>query len=69
MRPITSSSELDAGNSSHRDQLNGLGKCGNGSYDALGGTLDNMVDFSHPARGKSNALILDPGTGEVFSGH
>jgi phospholipase C len=45
-----------------------LGLIGNGSYDKWAGTLDNMFDFSHPARGKSTALILDPTTGEVVNG-
>jgi phospholipase C len=46
----------------------GAGRIGDGSYDALAGTLDNMFDFSHPARGESSALILDPNSGEVVSG-
>jgi phospholipase C len=46
-----------------------LGRIGNGSYDALAGTLGNMFDFSHPARGRSTVLILNPNNGEVVNGH
>jgi phospholipase C len=46
-----------------------LGQIGNGSYDALAGTLNNMFDFSHPARSKSSVLILNPASGEVVNGH
>ena len=42
-----------------------LGRIGNGSTDAITGTLNNMFDFSGgPKAGK---LVLDPATGVVVS--
>jgi phospholipase C len=38
-----------------------LGRIGNGSTDAVAGTLDGMFDFSH----SSGKLFLDPLTGEI----
>jgi phospholipase C len=46
-----------------------LGRIGNGSFDSLAGPLDNMFNFSHPARGKSATVMLDPATGEAVHGH
>jgi len=42
-----------------------LGRMGNGSSDALAGSLANMFDMSHARDAK---LILDPSTGEPASG-
>lgn len=39
-----------------------LGRIGNGSFDAVAGSLNNMFDFSHGPR--ANKLFLDPSTGE-----
>lgn len=40
----------------------GLGRIGNGSFDSLAGTLDNLFDFNDQER--NNVLLLDPTTGE-----
>jgi len=37
-------------------------RIGNGSFDALAGSINNMFDFSHP--GKMQPFILDPSSGE-----
>jgi len=39
----------------------GLGRIGDGSFDAKAGSLDGMFDFEHPSAGR---LFLDPTTGE-----
>jgi phospholipase C len=39
-------------------------RVGNGSFDAVAGSIDSMFDFSHPRQG---ALILNPSTGEPAS--
>jgi len=39
-----------------------LGRIGNGSTDAIAGTLDNLFDFHHGPR--AGRLILDPATGQ-----
>ncbi|GIM45153.1 phospholipase C [Collibacillus ludicampi] len=39
-----------------------LGRIGDGSFDAIAGSLENMFDFSHGPR--NNKLFLDPVTGE-----
>src|SRR5437764_4216519 len=39
-----------------------LGRIGNGSTDAVAGTLDNLFDFNHGPR--AGRLILDPQTGQ-----
>ncbi|MGN6255697.1 MAG: phospholipase C [Solirubrobacterales bacterium] len=39
----------------------GLGRIGDGSFDAKAGSLDGMFDFAHPSAGR---LFLDPSTGE-----
>ena len=41
-----------------------LGRIGNGSFDALAGSLDNMFDFSHHPNNGNDVLLLDPSTGE-----
>jgi phospholipase C len=43
-----------------------LGRLGNGSYDAVAGTLNHMFNFHDPEFGK---VILDPTTGAVVSKH
>ena len=40
-----------------------LGRLGNGSFDALAGSLLNMLDFKN----QDEALFLDPNTGEPFN--
>jgi len=42
-----------------------LGRIGNGSYDELSGSLDNMFDF-RPGKGPNHKLFLDPDSGEVL---
>jgi phospholipase C len=42
-----------------------LGRIGNGSFDALAGSLLNMFDFDH-RDGVDGRLFLDPNTGEAF---
>ena len=41
----------------------GLSRLGNGSTDAIAGTLNGLFDFHQPAR--EQALILDPATGQT----
>jgi len=41
-----------------------LGRIGNGSFDAIAGTLGNMFDFDHSDHSDGRVLILDPTTGE-----
>lgn len=41
----------------------GVGRIGNGSTDAIAGTLHGMLDFEGPTARK---LILDPGTGQIL---
>ena len=41
-----------------------LGRIGNGSFDALAGSLDNMFDFSHRPNNGNDVLLLDPSTGK-----
>lgn len=43
-----------------------LGRIGDGSYDAVAGSLNNMFDFSHGPR--NSQLFLDPNTGETVNG-
>lgn len=40
-----------------------LGQIGNGSFDAIGGSLNSMFNFSNPGSG-SPQLFLDPNTGQ-----
>jgi phospholipase C len=40
----------------------GLDRIGNGSFDALAGSLDNMFDFANHGFG-ARRLLLDPSTG------
>ena len=42
-----------------------LGRIGNGSTDAIAGSLDGLFDFDHQGRG--NRLILDPATGQILN--
>jgi phospholipase C len=42
----------------------GLPRIGNGSFDEIAGTIQNMFDFSHKRRDK---VFLDPVTGEVIA--
>jgi phospholipase C len=42
-------------------------RIGNGSFDALAGTVNGMFDFSH--RGNNRPLFLDEYSGEPISGH
>ena len=43
-----------------------LGRIGNGSTDAIAGTLNAMFDFGDDRRGDhARRLILDPATGQV----
>ena len=39
-----------------------LPQIGNGSFDEVAGSVQNMFDFKHPRRGK---LLLNPSTGQV----
>jgi phospholipase C len=41
-----------------------LGRIGNGSTDAIAGTLNGMFDFDRDHHGRR--LILDPATGQVL---
>ncbi len=41
-----------------------LGRIGNGSFDALSGSIENMLDFSHHPNNGNDVLFLDPSTGE-----
>ena len=41
----------------------GLGRIGNGSTDAIAGSLNGLFDFDD--RGRASKLILDPATGQV----
>ena len=43
-------------------------RIGQGSFDALAGSIDTMFDFSHPAPLFGSEYILNPSTGEVESG-
>jgi len=43
-----------------------LGRIGNGSADAIAGSLNGMFDFSHPNAGQ---LILDAQSGQPTDGH
>ncbi|HVA76707.1 MAG TPA: alkaline phosphatase family protein, partial [Candidatus Binataceae bacterium] len=45
-----------------------LGRIGNGSTDAIAGTLNNLFNFSAPNQGEDDRLILDPATGMVAHG-
>ena len=45
-----------------------LGRIGNGSADAIAGTLDGMFDFGRDDHNGNSKLILDPDTGRVISG-
>ena len=45
-----------------------LGRIGNGSTDAIAGTLNNLFNFSAPNQGEDDRLILDPATGLVAHG-
>ncbi|HEY6300239.1 MAG TPA: alkaline phosphatase family protein [Candidatus Binatus sp.] len=47
-----------------------LGRIGNGSFDAISGSIENMFDFTQKLNpGHRNQLFLDPSTGEVTGGH
>jgi phospholipase C len=47
-----------------------LGRIGNGSFDAISGSIENMFDFSQKVNpGHRNQTLLDPSTGEVTGGH
>jgi len=41
-----------------------LGRIGNGSFDALSGSIESMFDFSHHPNNGNDVLFLDPATGE-----
>lgn len=41
-----------------------LGRIGDGSFDALSGSIENMFDFSHHPNDGNDVLFLDPSTGE-----
>jgi phospholipase C len=43
-------------------------RIGQGSFDSIAGSIDNMFGFSHPAPFGDSEYILDPSTGEVVSG-
>ena len=43
-------------------------RIGQGSFDALAGSIDTMFDFTHPAPFFGSEYILNPSTGEVVSG-
>jgi phospholipase C len=46
-----------------------LGRIGNGSTDAIAGTLDGMFDFDDNRKGEdkhSGKLILNPDTGQIL---
>jgi phospholipase C len=43
-------------------------RIGQGSFDALAGSIDTMFDFSHPEPLFGSEYILNPSTGEVESG-
>ena len=43
-------------------------RIGQGSFDALAGSIDTMFDFSHPTPLFGSEYILNPSTGEVESG-
>ena len=45
-----------------------LGRIGNGSTDAIAGTIDGMFDFASGDQGRNSKLILDPTTGRIISG-
>jgi phospholipase C len=45
-----------------------LGRIGNGSTDAIAGTLDGMFDFDRDDHNGNSKLTLDPDTGRVISG-
>lgn len=48
----------------------GLGRIGNGSFDALSGSIENMFDFTQKVNpGHRHQVFLDPSTGEVTGGH
>ena len=40
-------------------------RIGQGSYDAISGSLDDMFDFNHATPPNPNKLVLNPATGEV----
>lgn len=47
-----------------------LGRIGNGSFDAISGSIENMFDFTQKVNpGHRNQTILSPSTGEVTGGH
>jgi phospholipase C len=47
-----------------------LGRIGNGSFDAISGSIENMFDFTQKVNpGHRNQTLLDPSTGEVTGGH
>jgi len=47
-----------------------LGRIGNGSSDAISGSIENMFDFTQKVNpGHRNQLFLDPSTGDVIGGH
>jgi phospholipase C len=43
-------------------------RIGQGSFDSIAGSIDNMFDFSRPPPFGDSEYILDPSTGEVVSG-
>ena len=48
----------------------GLGRIGNGSFDAISGPIENMFDFTQKVNpGHQNQTLLNPSTGEVTGGH
>jgi len=47
-----------------------LGRIGNGSFDAVAGSIENMFDFTQKVNpGHRNQTLLDPSKGEVTGGH
>jgi len=43
-------------------------RIGQGSFDSIAGSIDNMFDFTHSAAFGDSQYILNPSTGEVVSG-
>ena len=50
------------------DNWLGRERIGQGSFDAIAGSIDNMFDFTHTPPFGDAQYILDPNTGEVVSG-
>jgi phospholipase C len=50
------------------DVFLGSQRIGNGSFDSISGTLDNMFNFSQSTPPNASVLVLDDSTGEVTGG-